>query len=236
MVQGLTKSSTLIICTWGPGVGDYKYVLVIRDGLPSYLWLCPAASATADFAAQEIARWIRTFTVMQIWVGDQGSQFRNQVMKELAIEHRIKHNFTAAYSPWVNGTVESCMKHVQAAYRCLQSELQLGPQDWPTVLGIIMTALNEAPLKRLGMRENGTCRTPLGVMAGIKPARVMLHTTKIGHADFEAQSLEKIKAMQLIGIDALQDCFEKMHKDVCGRVTANRKKNIKYHNRKTNLN
>ncbi len=96
--------------------------------------------------------------------------------------------------------------------------LNLGPQDWPTVLGIIMTALNEAPLKRLGTRGNGTYRTPLEVMTGIKPARVMLHTTKIGHADFEAQSLEKIKAMQLIGIDALQDCLKKCTKMCVGEL------------------
>ncbi len=120
-------------------------------------------------------------------------------MRELADEHRIKHFFTVAYSPWVNGTVESCMKHVQAAYRCLQSELKLGPQDWPTMMGMIMAALNEALLQRLGKREDGTYRTPLEVMTGLKPARAMLHSTHIGKTQAEVKSLEKSESDASIG-------------------------------------
>ncbi|CDF35329.1 unnamed protein product [Chondrus crispus] len=69
------------------------------------------------------------------------------------------------------------MKTIQEAYRCLQSELQLGPQDWPCAIGMIMTALNETPLKRLRIRADGVYRSPLQVMTGIKPTRVVIHTT-----------------------------------------------------------
>ena len=69
-------------------------------------------------------------------------------MKELADVYKIKHHFTVAYSPWINGTVESCMKHIQAANCCPQSELTLGPQDWTLITGMIQTSLNEAPLAR----------------------------------------------------------------------------------------
>ncbi len=62
----------------GPGIDDYKYVLVIRDDLSSYMWLCPAKNATADVAASEIARWIRNFTIMEMWISDQGSPFKNE--------------------------------------------------------------------------------------------------------------------------------------------------------------
>ena len=73
-------------------------------------------------------------------------------MKELADAHNIKHNFTVAYSLWVNGTVERCMKTTQEAYRCPQSELRLGAKDWPSVVGMIQTIINESLLRRLSSR------------------------------------------------------------------------------------
>ncbi len=42
----------------GPGCNGYKYVLVLRDDLSSYIWLCPTIAAESSSAAAEIARWI----------------------------------------------------------------------------------------------------------------------------------------------------------------------------------
>jgi len=38
-------------------------------------------------------------------------------MEHLAKDHRIRHNFTVAYSPWANGTVESLMRSILSATR-----------------------------------------------------------------------------------------------------------------------
>ena len=198
----------------GQGIANLKHNLVIRDDLSSFLWIVPASNADAETAASELAKWIRVFTVMPALVTDQGSHFKNRVMEELAEDHRIKHNFTVAYSPWVNGTVENCMKQIQAAYRCLQSEMKLGPQDWSLVMGMVQTAMNEAPLRRLGSREDGTFRTPLEVITGIKPTRAMLHTTQVNEEHRTGISIEKIWALQLLDIDDLQEAFDGMHKDV----------------------
>jgi len=90
----------------GHGIEDYKYLLVIKDDLSSYLWLSLAKEANSETAASCLANWIRTFTAMKFWVSDQGSHFKNSTMNHLSESHNIKHNFTVAYSPWVNGTVE----------------------------------------------------------------------------------------------------------------------------------
>ena len=127
------------------------------------------------------------------------------------------------------------MKQIQAAYRCLQSEMKLGPQDWPLVMGMVRTAMNEAPLHRLGSREDGTFRTPLEVMKVIKPTRAMLHTTQVDEEHRAGVSIEKILALQLLDIDNLQEAFDEIHKDVEQRVTSNRSKQIKWHNQKTQL-
>lgn len=58
---------------------------------------------------------------METWISDQASRFKNRVMEVLAEEHHIKHNFTVVYSPWINGTVENCMRHIRAACTALSS-------------------------------------------------------------------------------------------------------------------
>ena len=219
----------------GHGIDGLKYILVIRDDISSYLWLIPTGKADAEAAADGLTGWIRVFTIMIISVSDQGSRFKNRVMKEIADVHKIKHHFTVAYSPWINGTVESCMKHIQAANRCLQSGLKLGPKDWPLITGMIQTSLNEAPLARLGTKGDGTYSTPLEVMIGLKLARVMLRTSQIGEAQCEVKNMEKAKAMQMLDIDALLRVFAEMHKYVSEKVKKNLARQIKHHNKKTNL-
>ena len=219
----------------GAGLDGFKYILVVKDDLSSYQWLTPARCADADTAATEIAKWIRTFTIMTMWVSDQGSYFKNNVMKTLAEDHRIKHNFTVAYSPWVNGTVESCMKHVLAANHGLQSELKLGPQDWPAVTGMIQTALNEVPLRPLGAHEDGTFRTPQEFMTGIKPTRTISHTTQTHAGNHATKTLTKLRAIQVLEIERLQNVFDQMHKVVAGKVSKNWTRPIRQHNKRTNL-
>ena len=99
----------------GQSTEGLRYVLVIKDDLSSYVWLIPCASANSETAARELSRWIHTFTAMFFWVSDQGSHFKNQVMEHLAKDHRIQHNFTVAYSPWTNGTVENVNRHIRSA-------------------------------------------------------------------------------------------------------------------------
>ena len=60
----------------GAGFNGFKYILVDKDDLSSYLWLIPASCADADTAATEIAKWIRTFTIMKMRVSDHGSLFQ----------------------------------------------------------------------------------------------------------------------------------------------------------------
>lgn len=217
----------------GAGAGGMQYILVIRDDLSGYLWLSPSASADSAHTAQELSRWISVFTTMDMWISDQGAHFKNELLRELASAHRIRHNFTVAYSPWINGTVESCMRTIRAACTALRSEFHLGPQDWPSLVGIIMSALNAAPLRRLGKRPNGTYRTPLEVMTGLTPSRsfsVLTSTTQS-----TAQDISAVRTFQILNITELQKAFDTMHRDVATSVTENRKRQIQFHNAKTHI-
>jgi len=56
-----------------------------------------------------------------------------------------------------------------------------------------------------------------------------LYTDRYASTVQKAESLAKVKAMQLLEIDALQGIFENMHRNVDQRVSSNRKKQIKHH-------
>lgn len=167
-----------------------------------------------------------------LWVSDQGSHFKKQRMRLLAKEHRIRHNFTVAYSPWVNGTVENIERHICAACNALLTELKLAPQDWPTTIPLITSILSEAPLEHLGKRTTETFRTPLEVMTSIQPDRNVLVS---GVPNPETMSIERIRAEQLVQVDALHNSIDRMHKETAERLTLALKKQIDAHNKRTNI-
>lgn len=83
----------------GQGKKKMKYLLVVKDDISSYCWLWPSVSAESSHVASELSRWIQTLPIMNMWVSDQGSHFKNSVIRDIAKQYGIKHNFSAAYSP-----------------------------------------------------------------------------------------------------------------------------------------
>lgn len=164
------------------------------------MWLVPCEAATSEIAALKMTLWIGTFTAMHIWVSDQGSHFKIRVMELLATEHRINYPFTVAYSRWVNGTVENANRQIRAACTALLTDLKLAPQDWHTLIPLIASILDEAPLRRLGKRKAAECRTPLEVMTEIQPRR---NTLTSGIPSTSVMRIDRIHAKKLVSIDKL---------------------------------
>lgn len=219
----------------GTSAAGDMYTLVLKDDLSGYAWLESSERATADHASKILSRWIRTFSPPEFWVSDQGSHFVNSVIAELADRYRIKHRPTVAYCPWANGTVERLNRDVLAAMKALLGELKLAPQDWAFVIGMVQSALNEAPSPRLGRSKNGDLRTPIEAMTGIRPLRIL---DKIV-ADFSPPGttldLTRARAEQLVKLGLLQDSMDAMHKDTARRVSERRQRAIDAHNKATNL-
>lgn len=218
----------------GPSGDGYQYVLVIKDELSSYNWLRETMAADANTAASVLASWIRTFSVMHVSVSDRGSHFKNQVMECLSRHYKIRHHFAVAYSPWSNGTVESVNRIVLAACCALTTELRLATPDWPRVLGIVENSLNEAPLASLGS-SGGTNRIPLQVITGITPRHTLLTGTVPAPNGVEKLIIERVDAEHLIRIEKLQSVLLEIHKKVQTAVSKNRARQLRKHNRDTNL-
>lgn len=219
----------------GTSSAKAKYALVVKDDLSGYVWLDPSPSADSEHTASVLARWTRVFTAPEVWVSDQGSHFKNEVLQHLAKIYGIRHNLTVAYSPWVNGTVESVMRSVLSAIRAMLAELKLAPQDWPSVLPAIASTLNESSLDRLGRRPDGAARSPLEVMTGISPKRPIVRILPPSASFIESKTLSHAHAAQIVKISDLQASLDKIHKDVERLVSKRREQAVAKHNLSTNI-
>lgn len=219
----------------GRSDGDLKYVLVVKDDFSGYVWVTPTSNATAEHAAETLSRWQRTFTAPSYWVSDQGPHFINETLSTMAQSYNIQHKPTVAYSPWVNGTVERLNRDILTAMRALLAELKLGPQDWAAVIDIIPSIINEAPEQRLGRDTDGSWRSPLQVMTGIRPRRLLMQVMTGQEPVRPSVSIDRAVAEKLCALPKLQENIHMMHKDVGELVEARLQRAIDAHNAATNI-
>jgi transposase InsO family protein len=157
----------------GPSVDDAKYALIVKDDYSIYVWLKQCKNADADSKAAVLIEWFAAFGVGQQWVSDQGSHFKNTVVADIQKQPGANHNFSTAYSPWANGTVEAVCKQTIRAARAMLSKMYLAPQEWPCVLPAIQTVLNNSPSSYMAGQ------TPLTAFTGhardTPPSLTILH-------------------------------------------------------------
>jgi hypothetical protein len=87
-------------------------------------------------------RWFAVFGVVLLWISDRGSHFKNEVVQRVQKELKAKHHFTTANCPWSNGTIESACKQVIRAFRAVLSELKMHADEWPEVVNMVQSVLN----------------------------------------------------------------------------------------------
>jgi transposase InsO family protein len=151
----------------GLSYNGLKYLLVLKDGLSQYVELVPCASACAAVVIQALLDWFKRFGIVSIWVSDQGSHFKNNVMTELQKRLRSRHHFTTAYCPWANGTVERVNRDILSVLRTLASEMGMPLDSWPLLIPLVQFVLNQTATTDL---EN---LAPIQVFLGMEPTSMM---------------------------------------------------------------
>ena len=132
------------------GEGKLKYILILKDDFSNYVWLVNTRTCDTDGVVEALREWISCFGAPKIWISDQGSHFKNEVMAKLAAVLKTKHHFTSAYHAQSNGTVEVVCRETLRACRALISEYKLGPAAWPQFTKVIQTVLNNSASDKLG--------------------------------------------------------------------------------------
>ena len=116
-----------------------------------------AANATkrflADMAPFGEVKCIRT---------DNGGEFTSREFKDVLVENRIKHEFSAPYSPHQNGTAERAWRTLFNAARCIMSEGNVPKHLWNYAVRYVAYVRNRCFSRRLGM-------TPFQKFTGKEP-------------------------------------------------------------------
>ncbi|POM67010.1 Hypothetical protein PHPALM_17050 [Phytophthora palmivora] len=111
---------------------------------------CDAADSSVATAA--IQDWYSQFGAPPVWVSDNGSHFKSEVVSELSKRLKTQQNFTLAYCPWINGSVERVNRDILQVLRTMILEYNFSTKDWVYLVPRVQTSLNHTALPSLGNR------------------------------------------------------------------------------------
>jgi hypothetical protein len=146
-----------------------------------------------------------------------------RVQKEI----KDKHHFTTERCPWSNGTIESACKQVIRAFRAVLSELKMYADEWPEVINIVQSVLNNSLSTRLNKR------TPMKVFSGHAETTSLALMLK-DNVPVNAP-LDFIKAQNLMKVEKLSNAMTEIHAQVAEKDTRDRKASIQKHNETTHV-
>jgi len=156
-----------------PTPGGKSYFLLMVDDFSRFMWLELLATKDEAFMAfkkvqaaaeMESGRHLKAFRT------DRGGEFNSGVFTVYCVDHGIKRNTTAPYTPQQNGVVERRNQSVVEMARCLLKSMQVPGQFWGEAVKVAVYLLNRAPTKSL----NG--KTPYEAWYGRKPGVRHLRT------------------------------------------------------------
>ena len=211
----------------GASQTDEEYVLTIKDDLSSYTWLLPAKETDGKTSAECLLKWFAAFGVVQTWVSDRCSHFKNPLMDLINRGLHCHHHFTTPNTSQANGTVERVCREVLCCCRALLSEFRMKEKEWPYVLPVIQSVLNHTKLSSSGDRA------PMTAFAGLPPDNPLRLLVPPSQA--KRTVLNHIRIKQKLNFDALQHAVQEIHREVADRKTKQREAAIRRHNAKTNV-
>ncbi|POM67024.1 Hypothetical protein PHPALM_17041 [Phytophthora palmivora] len=112
--------------------------------LSHFCALVPCATPTSFVAAEALAMWCARFGVPETLLSDQGSHFRNEMIKHLCARLKIEQAFSPVYMPWLNDTVERLNRDVLQVM-----EYGIDQHEWPYLLPSLEANLNHTPVQSL---------------------------------------------------------------------------------------
>jgi hypothetical protein len=154
----------------GKSFGKAKYLLVMKDNATHYCELTICDSPTSSVAVEALLGWHSRFGLPPIWVSDNGTHFKNEVVSEVCRRMKCEQHFTLAYSPWINGSVERVNRDILQVLRIMLLEYKLDTRDWVYLIPLVQASLNHTKvpsLSNLSPSELFTglpCPSPLNSM------------------------------------------------------------------------
>ena len=131
-----------------PGTDGSRYVLTISCPYSRYVFLKTLPDKHQNTVAQAILHCLLEIGAFPIvYQSDRGREFLNAVLRELTGLLGGKQVFSPAYTPRVQGIVESSHKVLGASLAMIaQSRLKGQLQAWPETIPLVQHLMRETPL------------------------------------------------------------------------------------------
>lgn len=192
-----------------------KYVLMLREDHSNYCWSYACSETSAEYVARAIVDWSAALGVPLQLMSDEPTHFKNEVLRIVAKELRVPHHFTLPYWPWSNGTVERLGKELLRLLRSVVSEFWFKHEEWPDVLSLVQSALNNTPSKhRAGV-------PPIKAMTGLDPTPPI--KTFFRSSTLKAMSIPDVQLERALNVKKLSELVGKLHHIVQDSLQKNRK-------------
>lgn len=135
-------------------------------------------------------------------MSDKRTHFKNETVRCLARSLKVPHHFTIPHTPWSYGAVERLGIEVLRSLGTDESELCLDLTEWPGLVPLVQSGLNNAPSAQ---RRN---MAPITIFMGAEPfgpISSFMRRTNGKSVTPSAASLEKA-----LSLSTVWDLFEKM--------------------------
>jgi hypothetical protein len=143
----------LNVDTIGPLPSDADgncYILVLIDTFTRWIELYPIKTVTALDAAKVLLQHFGRFGQAQELQSDNGSQFVNEIIKELCLLIGVEHKRTLAYSSEENAIVERANKEVLRHLRAIIHDTKV-LETWNVFLPFVQRIMNAAVSQTTGV-------------------------------------------------------------------------------------
>lgn len=173
---------------------------MLRDDHSDYKWFFCFPNTDAENAAHAIIDWCAANGTPGGLMSDGPTHFKNETVRLVSKGLKTPHHFTLPYCPWSNGAVERLGRELLRVLRSLISELQMDQKEWPDLIPIVQSVLNNSPSPHRG----NVC--PLTAFMGRDPTApvntFLRSTTATPVTITDAQLESKLNAEELVKLCA----------------------------------
>ena len=189
---------------------------MLRDDHSDYKWFFPFSDTLAENAAIAIIDWCAAFGVPNGLMSDGPTHFRNETVRLVCKGLKVPHHFTLPNTPWSNGAVERLGKELIRVFRAALSELQLDLKEWPDLLPVVQSVLNNSPSPQRGNVA------PITAYLGREPTPPI--RTFLRSRNTKVVTIEEATQERLLSISTLKDRIAELHPFVQDMVRSMRER------------
>lgn len=106
--------------------GTSRYVRVLKDEATHCVELVTCDRPTSEVAAAVIPCWYSRFGVPNLWISDSASYFTSKLITDSNRRLKAQQQFTLAYTPWEDGSVESVNRVIIQVLKALIFKFKVG--------------------------------------------------------------------------------------------------------------